>query len=147
MSTQAVPHDERPGLQAQAPAEQTWVRPQVFPQSPQLAGSVVTSRQVPPQVFAVLGQAHTPDTQARLPQSLPHPPQLLGSFVGSTQRPPQVIAPVVQAHLPEMHALAAPQALPHAPQLVVSAERSLHPPLQFTRPAGQLDEQTPAPHT
>lgn len=85
--------------QAHTPATQPAVAPvQTLPQSPQLPGSELTSRQTPPHNFVPVPQTQTPDTQSAVgPQSFPQPPQFLGSLEASTQELPHKIVGLGQA--------------------------------------------------
>ena len=88
------------------PAEQFGVAPeQIFPHSPQLLGSAVTSFSQPstckPLQLPKPG-LHVPTPHAPLAQKLdafgdeqtvPHAPQLLGSIEVSVQEPPHCVAP------------------------------------------------------
>jgi len=134
VSTHAVPHLVRPGLQAHAPATQASLSAQTLPQSPQLLKSFCTSRHAPAQVFAVLGHAQAPPTHAGVPapQVFPQPPQFRGSVFVSVHVPPHVVAPAAHAQTPEIQACALLQARVHEPQAAGSALRSRQVPPQLT---------------
>jgi hypothetical protein len=138
VSTQVVPHNVVPGVQAHLPAMHACPSLQRVPQSPQLLKLLVTSVHVPPQTFAVVGHAHLPATHAAVAplHIVPQVPQLRGSFMVSVQKPPQVV-PVAQVQTPDTHFCSELQDRVHIPQAALSELRSRQMPPQFTRPIGQ----------
>jgi hypothetical protein len=72
---------------------------QTWPQAPQLAVSLLTSIQVPPQ-FAVPDEQHLPfEHDVPVGQTVGQVPQCCSSVLRLTQTPPQLVVPVRQ-HLP-----------------------------------------------
>src|SRR5918998_1752965 len=83
----------RPGASHRPPLQKSRAA-HTLPQAPQLAGSLRTLTQTPPQSIDSGTQMHSPPTQACPPtQAFPHAPQLAGSISGSTQTPPQFVVP------------------------------------------------------
>jgi len=100
-----------------------------MPQALQLAGSVCSSTQAPPQDWKPLLQTkpHTELAHVAVPwagavQTMPQPPQLWVLLVVSTQLPPQLVCPCGHetTQLPPAHTWFAPQTVPQAPQLFLS---------------------------
>jgi hypothetical protein len=97
VSTQAPEQSVWPAgqLAAQAPLAQTGVAPeQAWSQSPQWAGSLLTSTQAGPQSLVPAGQPQVPPLQTcPAGQAAPQLPQLSGSVWVSTQVPKQKVVP------------------------------------------------------
>jgi hypothetical protein len=112
----------------------------LFPQKPQLLGSVAVSTHCPLQSSLVSGQAHCPMTHSLPPvQTLPHAPQLLGSLAVSTHVPLHEVCPVGQptTHWLSSHFWPGAQAWPQLPQFAASVRRSVQTP---TVPKGTLQQ-------
>ena len=108
-------------LSTQARFTQTRPAPHALPHIPQLARSLVRSRQVPvqfvrpaPQFVVHTASLHTCPGAQRVPQT----PQFARSERRSTQRPPQLLWPVgqISRQVPVMHCSPAAQARPQPPQ-------------------------------
>lgn len=99
----------------------------MFPQDPQLFGSLVTSRQTPEQAANGEGQAQAPLAQTFNPvQTFPQVPQLFESLCRLSQAFPQRLSPVPQVQALFVQEPPAPHELPHVPQLFVSVARFTH---------------------
>jgi hypothetical protein len=130
---------------------QDWLKPQLLPQLPQLAGSLVVLVQVPLQSTVGGGQglvSQAPVTQAwPLGQTLPQAPQLFESVSVSVQFPLQKLKPGGQkppskpqfgpTQIPQKPPMQAPpggQTLPQPPQLLGSVWVSVQVTLQTSGP-------------
>ena len=84
----------------QPPYKHCWVPVHFVPQVPQLFGSLVTSRHVPPHAAWGAGHWHTPETQeAPLAHTFVQP-QLLTLLAVSRHAPSHTIEPTAQRHIP-----------------------------------------------
>ena len=85
----------------QPPYKHCCVPVHFVPQVPQLLGSFVTSRQVPPQAACGVGHVHTPETHdAPFAHTLVQLPQLFTLLAVSRHAPSQTIEPTAQRHIP-----------------------------------------------
>ena len=115
----------------QAPFVQLWPAPQVVPQPPQFAPSVIVSTQLAPHRVCVPGQRgimHDPDTHDVPPvHALPHVPQFIMSVCRFGQLVPQRVRPAAQSHVPLTQCSSVAHALPQLPQFAESVSTSVHP--------------------
>jgi hypothetical protein len=99
----------------QAPPAQTPGTPQALPHEPQFDGSLVTSRQTPPQSVSPGGHVQTPPLQTFGPGERGHTllqlPQLFGSVWTFVQTPSQSFSPAAQT----MHSTSEPSHWPDCP--------------------------------
>ena len=109
---------------------------QVAPQPPQLAGSVSTLMQTPPQFKVPLAQ-HTPPRQLRPDaHAFAHAPQFVLLVCTSTHVPLHNVVPVGHVHTPPEQ-VPPVQRAPHAPQFAGSLCVATHTPEQLVLPNAQ----------
>jgi len=130
-----------PAWQSGAPPEQT------VPHAPQFAGSLESSRHVPPHAVPPWGQAQAPAMHAaEVGHAVPQVPQFDGSLAVATHDVPHSVRPTAHAdwHDPLAHTRPMVQACPHEPQFCGSLVESTHVPPQDACVAGQgVDGGTP----
>lgn len=122
--------------------------PQLVPQAPQFAGSVLVSVHVPPQEVWPPVQVQTPALH-ELPgaHGMLQPPQLTTSVSVSTQLFSHWVSPAAQlsVQVPWEQTSPAPQTVPHVPQFWPSDWVLVQPLGQALRPSTQA--QAPAVHS
>ena len=113
----------------------------VWPQLPQLPGSLCRLTQLPLQSVLGLGQTHWPLTQTwPFVQALPHAPQLFASLATVTQDPLQFVVPLGQTvrQWPLQQTWWVAHLCPHLPQFFGLLVRWTQTPPQETSPTGHL---------
>jgi len=118
------------------PELQTSSLPHAVAQSPQWAGSLLVSVQLPLQLASPGGhtQPAAPEQSLLTLQAVVQSPQCAGSLPTSTQLAPHVTRPLLQvpAHKPRSQTSPTAHATPQAPQFAASLARSTQSPLQST---------------
>ena len=131
---------------AHSPALHSFPLGHALPQLPQLAGSDVTSTQVPEQLDCPVGHWHAPTKHCFPPaHAAPQLPQFAGSALVSVQPLLQSVRPEEQAEAqtPDEHTSLPLHAVPQATQLAGSFDVSTHDPEHAT--VGDLSCMVPSP--
>jgi hypothetical protein len=113
VSTQAPPQVEKPAGHPHALFVHAWPPTHVFPQKPQLNGSVVMFAQLRPHCSRPVAQVaeHVPCEHKSPPvQTVPHAPQLFGSLIVLAQAMPHAESGAVHEHWPAVQLCPIPQA-------------------------------------
>jgi hypothetical protein len=137
-----------PPGQPQAPFEQTWPAGQIFPQVPQLLGSLAVETQAPPHEVWPEAQVllHRPPVQTDpSAHEMPHRPQCRGSLVRFAHwgGEPHETLPTGQPQVLLAQTMPPVQRMPQPPQLFESEVRSTQALPQFLSGVAQLPVQPP----
>lgn len=113
----------------------------MFPQNPQLNGSVVTFAQLCPHCIRPVAQVfeHMPCEHKSPPvQTVPHAPQLFGSLIVLAHAMPHAESGAVHEHCPFVQLCPEPQALLQVPQWRRSVAVVTHCPTQLVCPSAHI---------